>query len=152
MLIEENFTIRAPIKNAWDFITNPEKFASCIPGCEQIKAIDEKTFQCIVKQKVAGISATFNSNISLTAIDPPYHIESIIKGEDMGKSGTMTQKNILDLKEIGKEETEIWYGSDLAVVGRIAIFGERIIKAEAKQIGGEFIRSLRGKMEFIETA
>ena len=151
MLIEEKFTIKAPIQNAWDFITNPERLASCFPGCEQVQAIDEKTFRCVVKQKIAGISATFKLSISLTATNPPYHIESIVKGEDMGKSGAVTQKNILDLKKIGSDETEICYRSDLAVVGRIAIFGERIIKAKAKQIAQQFVCSLKGKLQSVET-
>lgn len=56
MLAEGKFTIKAQIQKAWDNLLSPETLASCIPGCEKLEAIDEKTFDCIVKQKVGPIA------------------------------------------------------------------------------------------------
>jgi carbon monoxide dehydrogenase subunit G len=35
----------------------------------------------------------------------------------------------------------------VTVTGRIALFGDRIMRAQAKKIGGEFIQSLKEKIE-----
>lgn len=150
MLIEDSFRINVSIWKAWDFISNPEKFGSCIPGCEQVRAIDQKTFECILKQKIAGLSLRFRLTISLLAVDPPYRLESIVKGGDMGKEGTITQRNFMELKEMGDQETSIHYASDVSIAGKLALFGEKGIQTKAKRLGEEFIRMLKGKIESTE--
>jgi carbon monoxide dehydrogenase subunit G len=37
--------------------------------------------------------------------------------------------------------------SNINVVGRLATFGERVMRAQAKKIGEEFIRSFKEKVE-----
>ena len=59
MLLEGKFTLKAPIKEVWDFLLKPETLASCIPGAEKMEAIDDKTYESVVKQKVGPISVKF---------------------------------------------------------------------------------------------
>ncbi len=88
MLLEGKFTLKAPIKDTWDFLLMPETLVACIPGCEQWKAIDEKTFESIVVAKVGFISVKFKFTTTLTEIDPPRHLKAVGRGEDLGKHGS----------------------------------------------------------------
>jgi carbon monoxide dehydrogenase subunit G len=83
----------------------------------------------------------------LTEIDEPRHIHFESKGEDMGKAGSFSQTSDVDFREISKGEVEVSYTSNINVVGRLATFGERVMRAQAKKIGEEFIRSFKEKIE-----
>jgi carbon monoxide dehydrogenase subunit G len=49
MLIEGKFTLQAPIQEVWNFLLEPETLASCVPGAEKMEAIDDKTYESLVK-------------------------------------------------------------------------------------------------------
>jgi len=147
MLIEGKFTLKAPIQQVWDFLLEPGILASCIPGAEKMEAIDDKTYESVVKQKVGPISVRFKFITTLTEIDPPRHLKAVGKGADIAKAGIFTQETTVDLTEISKDEVEISYSSNVSIVGRLATFGERIMRAKAKAVGEEFTKNLQEKLE-----
>src|SRR3990170_163466 len=106
MLMAGKFIIKASIQKAWDNLLNPETLAACIPGCEKMEAIDEKTFYSVVKQKVGPISVRFRFTTTLTEVNPPTHMKAVGKGEDIGKAGTFSQETTVDLKEVSGGEVE----------------------------------------------
>lgn len=146
MLIEGKFTIKTQIQKAWDNLLNPETLASCIPGCEKMEAIDEKTFDCIVKQKVGPITVRLKFITTLTEVDPPTHLKAVGKGADMSKAGTFTQETVLDLKEVSGGEVEVSYKSDVRIVGRLATFGDRIMRAKARDVEKQFTQALSERL------
>ena len=147
MLIEGKFTLRAPIQEVWDFLLAPGTLASCIPGAEKMEAIDDKTYESVVKQKVGPISVRFKFTTTLTDIDPPRHLKAVGRGADIGKAGIFTQETTVDLTKISKDEVEVSYSSNVSITGRLATFGERIMRAKAKTAGEEFTRNLQEKLK-----
>ena len=147
MILEGKFTINAPIQELWDTMLKPETLRACIPGAEKIEQIDEKTYDCIVKQKVGPISVRFKFKIVLTKVDAPTHAEMEGEGEDIGKAGRFVQRTNIDLKEIEGGEVEISYRSNANIVGKLAMFGDRILKAKAKKLEKEFTQALKEKLE-----
>ncbi len=146
MLIEGKFTIKTQIQKAWDNLLDPETLASCIPGCEKLEAIDEKTFDCIVKQKVGPIAVRLKFITTLTEVDPPTHLKAVGKGADMSKAGTFTQETVVDLKEVSGGEVEVSYRSDVRIVGRLATFGDRIMRAKARDVEKQFTQALNERL------
>ena len=146
MLLEGKFTLKAPIQEVWDFLLKPETRASCIPGAEKMQAIDDKTYESVVKQKVGPISVKFKFTTKITEVDPPRHLKAVGRGEDIAKAGTFSQETTVDLTEISKDEVEVSYSSNVSLVGRLATFGERIMRAKAKSVGEEFTRNLQEKL------
>ena len=147
MLIEGKFTLQAPIQEVWDLLFEIDTLAACIPGAEKIEPIDDRTYDAIVKQKVGPITVRFKFITTLTEIDPPRHVTAEGRGEDIGKAGTFTQKTSVDLTEISKDSVEILYSSNVALVGRLATFGERIMRAKAKQVGEEITKNLQERLK-----
>ena len=147
MLIEGQFTLKAPIQEVWDFILDPGTLASCIPGTEKIEAIDDKTYESVVKQKVGPVSVKLKFTTTLTEIEPPRHIKAVGRGADITKAGTFTQETTVDLAEISKDEVAVSYNSNVSLVGRLATFGERIMRAKAKSVGDEFTQNLQEKLQ-----
>ena len=147
MLIEGKFTMRAPIQTLWNFLLEPGTLASCIPGAEKVEAIDDKTYECVVKQSVGPISARFKFNVVLKEMDPPKYVKAVGRGEDIGKMGTFTCDATVRLNEISNEEVEVSYQTNVNIVGRLATFGERIMRAKAKSVGEEFTKNLQKKLK-----
>src|SRR4030042_976475 len=147
MMLEGKFTLKAPIQEVWDFLLKPETLASCIPGAEKMEAIDDKTYESVVKQKVGPISVKFKFTTTITEVDPPRHLKAVGRGADIAKAGTFSQETIVHLAEVSKDEVEVSYRSNVSLVGRLATFGERIKRAKAKSVGEEFTRNLQEKLK-----
>jgi uncharacterized protein len=147
MLMEGKFTIKAPIQKLWETLLDPETLLSCIPGAEKIERIDEKTFDCVVKQKVGPISVKFKFKSVLSKVDPPTHIEVDGEGEDIGKAGHFVQKSVVDLRETPEGEVEVSYRTDATIVGKLAMFGDRIMRAKAKKVEEEFTKALQERLK-----
>ena len=147
MLMEGKFTLKVPIQKLWDTLLDPETLLSCIPGAEKIERIDEKTFDCVVKQKVGPISVKFKFKSVLSKVEPPTHIEVDGEGEDIGKAGHFVQKSVVDLRETQGGEVEVSYRTDVTIVGKLAMFGDRIMRAKAKKVEEEFTKALQERLK-----
>ena len=147
MLMEGKFTLKAPIQKTWDTLLEPETLLSCIPGAEKIERLDEKTYDCVVKQKVGPISVKFKFRSVITKMNPPTHIEIEGEGDDIAKAGHFIQKSSVDLREISPSEVEVSYKSDVNIVGKLAMFGDRIMKAKAKKVEEEFTTALQERLK-----
>jgi carbon monoxide dehydrogenase subunit G len=149
MIIEGRFTVKAPIRLLWDTLLDPETLRSCIPDAEKIERLDEKTYDCVIKQKVGPISVRFKFKNILSVVDPPHHVEMEGEGEDIGKAGRFTQKTNIHLEENEGGEVEISYQCNANIVGKLAMFGDRILKAKAKKLEAEFTSALREKLKSV---
>jgi uncharacterized protein len=147
MLMEGRFILKAPIQKVWDTLLEPETLLSCIPGAEKIERIDERTYDCVIKQKVGPISVKFKFKSTITKSEPPRHIEVEGEGEDIGKAGHFMQKSVVDLREISEKEVEVAYKTDAMIVGKLAMFGDRIMRAKAKKVEEEFTQALQEKLK-----
>lgn len=147
MLLEGKFSLKAPIVKLWDMLLQAETLRACVPGAEKIDRLDEKTYDCIVKQKVGPIAVRFKFKILLTKLDHPCHIEMTGEGEDIGKAGRFSMKTTIDFKELMNGEVEISYKCDANIIGKLAMFGNRIMQAKAKNVEEEFTKNLKERLE-----
>jgi carbon monoxide dehydrogenase subunit G len=147
MKIEGKFTMKAPIQKVWDFLLAPGTLVSCIPGAEKMEPVDDKTWEGIVKQKVGPIGIKLQFTQTFAEIEPPKHLKAVGRGSAAGGAGTFSQETIVDMKELGGGEVEISYSSNVSLVGRIATFGERIMRAKVNKVGEEFINNLQNKLK-----
>lgn len=147
MIIEGKLTVKAPIQELWDMLLDPETLGSCLPGAEKVEKIDEKTYDAVVKQRVGPIKVTLKFRNVLTQLQPPHRLVLEGEGEDITKLGHMKQKTVVELSEIGDGNVEVSYKSDVAIVGKLAMFGDRVMKGKAKEVEKEFTQNLQEKLK-----
>jgi len=147
MIIEGSFTVAAPIDKLFEFMLKPESIMTCVPGTESVRVIDDTTYECIVKQKVGIITAKLKFINKMIKIEKPTHIEIEGEGEDMTKLGHFKNKTSVDLKEVSPGTVEVAYKSDVSIVGKLAMFGDRIMRAKAKDTEKEFTKNLQEKLK-----
>jgi uncharacterized protein len=148
MQIEGRFTVKAPIQKLWESLLEPGTLAACIPGAEKIERVDEKTYDCIVKQKVGPISVKFQFKNVVTKMEPPNHLEMEGEGYDLiAKAGRFVQRSVVDLKEMEQGEVEVSYRTDVNIVGKLAMFGDRVMRTKARQTEEEFTSKLKERLK-----
>jgi len=147
VLVEGKFTLKAPVQKVWDVILQPGTLASCLPGAEKIEAVDDKHYNCLVKQSVGPISVKLQFAVELTEIVAPKHVKAVGRGEALGKLGTFTMELTVDLNELPGGMVDVAYVSSVNIVGKLATFGERIMRAKAKQVVEDFTKNLQKKLE-----
>jgi len=149
MLIEGKMIVSAPINKLWEALLEPETLAACMPGAEKIEKIDDVTYDAIVKQKVGPIKVRLKFRNVLTKVEPPNHLELDGEGEDMTKLGHFRQKTVVDLKENPGGEVEVSYSANVNVVGKLAMFGDRIMRSKAKDVEKEFTANLHARLKSV---
>jgi carbon monoxide dehydrogenase subunit G len=147
MLVKETFRVKAPIQRVWQFLIDPEKIGSCIPGCEKIEISGGNAYTCTITIKLPIISITVESTTTISEITPPHHLKSVTEGKyDIG-NGSFRQESIFDLKELSDGEVEVSYSADTKLVGGLAGFGETIMNSMAKGMVEQFTKNIRSKLE-----
>jgi carbon monoxide dehydrogenase subunit G len=149
MIIEGKFTVKAPIKKLWDTLFDVQALAACLPGTEEIKQIDDKTYDVTMKQKVGIIKVTMKGRQMLTKVEAPTHLEMEGEAEDVTKLGRMKDKVTMDLKELAGGEVEISYNIDVSMVGKLAMFGDRVMRSKATEVEREFVKNLSAKLSSV---
>ncbi len=149
MIIEGKFTVKAPIQKLWDTLFDVQALAACLPGAEKIEQIDEKTYDVTMKQRVGIVKVTMRGRQVLTKVDAPNHLEMEGEAEDLTKLGRMKDKITMDLKELGNGEVEIAYNMDVNMVGKLAMFGDRIMRSKAVEVEKEFVKNLQAKLKSV---
>jgi len=147
MLIEETFSVKSPIQKLWDSLLDPEIVGPCIPGCEKVEPINDNEYDSIIKAKVGFIAVRFKIRTVIAEIVPLRFIRTVGEGSELRKLGHFKQKTMINFNEISQNETEISYQSDVSIVGKLATFGDRILKAKAKEVGKQFADAVKKRLE-----
>ena len=147
MLLEGQFQIQAPIEKVWESVLDPKTLGSCMPGTEKMEIIDDKTYETVIKQKVGPIKVKLKFKTELTEVRPPNYIKAVGKGADVTKLGNFSFDLEMNLKETKKNLIDVSYKSNVSLVGRLATFGERVMRAKSKSVSEEFTKNLQAKLQ-----
>jgi len=130
------YRIAASREEVWQALNDPEILGACIPGCQDITAIDSEHFDVKVKAKVGPVSATFQAALSLQDLQPPqsYVIAGNVKG---GAAGFGKGSATVTLAEDGAE-TLLRYSVKANIGGKLAQVGSRLIDAAMRKMADDF--------------
>jgi len=148
MQIEGKFEVNVNIDKVWETLLDIDTMASCIPGVQgKTVVIDENTFENKVSQKVSFLKVSFNTRTQITEKEPPIHLAFYTDGKDTLVGTSITVKSDVYLKELSPSETEVSYTADMRIVGKLATFGEGLMRSKSKEIGEIIVKNLKSKIE-----
>jgi len=142
MIFEGQIDLGVPIANAWEFLIDINKFKDCLPGIEEVRQIDDKTFEGTLAATVGPMSGKFNFRSTILESKPPEQMVVRTEGTDSVTKSTINADMTVDLCKISEEKTEMNYKADVKINGRLAILGDMILRATATLILQEFARRL----------
>jgi uncharacterized protein len=151
MVIEGEFQLGVAIQRAWDFLTDIQRVASCIPSCQKVEVMDGQNFALTISQKLGPISVTFETETRFVELSPPRRVIASGRGKDTLMGSSFEISNQMDLLPITEKDTLVRYKADVKISGRLASLGQSLIKIVAQREvtkAVDFMREkLRGEMD-----
>jgi carbon monoxide dehydrogenase subunit G len=143
--IENEFTVHAPIDEAWKVLTDLEGIAPCLPGA-QLTGVDGDVYQGKVKIKVGPVISEFAGTARFAEKDDDAHRAVIdAKGRDSRSAGNAAAIITATLRAEG-ESTVVSVDTDMKISGKLAQFGSGMIKEVSQKLLGQFVASLEAKI------
>jgi carbon monoxide dehydrogenase subunit G len=146
MRIEQQLVFSAPAEQVWGLLADMHGLAECIPGAENVQALDPEHFALRVKVKVGPISVAFDCQVAIVRLDPSSRSGSFeISGRDSRIGAGMRAVSTFSLAEDGPVTT-VALTTDTDISGKIAQYGHGIIHQRADAILQAFAECVRGRL------
>lgn len=142
MIFDGKIELNVATEKAWDFLVDINKFSTCLPGIDEIKEIDDRTFNGVISATVGPISGKFLFRSTIVESRPPDQMVVRTEGTDSVTKSTVNADMTMDLLRVADDKTEMNYRADVKIKGRLAILGDMVLRATATLILQEFARRL----------
>jgi carbon monoxide dehydrogenase subunit G len=142
MKINNEFTVAAPIQQAWDTMLNLERIAPCLPGAAIQEEKEEGEYDGTMKVKIGPITANYKGSVKFEEVDEGNH-RAVLQatGRDARGQGTASATIVSTLQEEG-EGTKVSVETDMKLTGRAAQFGRGIAQDVATKMLDQFASCL----------
>jgi carbon monoxide dehydrogenase subunit G len=145
MKIANEFTVSAPIEEAWDVLIDLEQVIPLMPGA-QMTGHDGDDVLGKVKIKVGPVASEFNGKVHFVERDRDQRRAVIdAKGRESRGTGNAAATVTAVLYEAG-DRTRVTVDTDLKIVGKLAQFGSGMLQQVSEKLLGQFVESLEAKL------
>jgi len=134
----------APRQKVWDFLTDPQRLAKCMPGCEKLETVAENEYGGVINVGLAAVKGVYNGKVKLAEVQPPAHYKMLLDGK--GKQGFIKGAGTIDLEE-QNGQTLLKYAGDVQIGGPLASVGQRMIDGAAKMLIGQFFTAMEAEIK-----
>ncbi|MBI4474690.1 MAG: carbon monoxide dehydrogenase subunit G [Acidobacteria bacterium] len=144
MRIEGQFAFEnTSTDSVWAFLTDPDRIAQCLPGCEKITKTGDDTYDMQMRIGIGAISGTFTGAIRLHDLQPTSSYQMSVTGS--GAPGFVNGEGTVQLST-SDAGTLLQYSGDVSAGGPIASVGQRLITGAARMIIGQFFKCVAQKL------
>src|SRR2546423_6637151 len=151
--ITKTFVVKAPSSHVWEFLIDPRRVATCLPGAAIGDKIDDRTYTGTMTVKVGPVSSSYKGKVVFERIDQQAHTAEIAaSGMDVRGKGGADMRLVSSLKEIGPVETEITAVSKVNVTGLLAQMGRGMVQDVSDELFRTFSQRVRATLEQEEGA
>src|SRR5690349_22967353 len=145
MKIANEFTVSAPIEDAWNVLTDLEQVIPLMPGA-QMTGRDGDDVLGKVKVKVGPVTSEFSGKVHFVEQDREQHRAVIDgKGKEARGTGNAAATVTAQLHDAG-DRTRVTVDTDLKVVGKLAQFGSGMLQQVSEKLLGQFVEALEAKL------
>ena len=141
MKIANQFTVSAPIEQAWDVLCDLEQVIPLMPGAALIGHEGDE-YLGKVKVKVGPVTSEFSGKVRFVEQDRDQHRAVIDgKGKEARGTGNAAATVTAQLHE-ERGRTNVSVDTDLKIVGKLAQFGSGMLQQVSEKLLGQFVESL----------
>jgi len=145
--ITKTFTIDAPKKAVWEFLTDPYRVARCLPGAAITEKVDDQNYTGTITVKVGPVSASYRGKIRFEKLDPEAGTAEIVaSGQDVKGKGGADMRMQSRLKEVAPGKTEVSATSQVNITGILAQMGARMIQDVSDQMLQKFTEAMQTEL------
>ena len=145
--VEETFQIAVPIETVWQFLLDPHRVVTCMPGAELEEVVDDRTFDGAVKIKLGAVTTRYRGRVQLIEVDPQAHrVCMLAEGRETG-GGTAKGTITSELRALSDGHTEVVTSAQVDLTGRVMQMGRGMIQGVSSQLFGQFAALTRQTLE-----
>ncbi|WP_435592841.1 SRPBCC family protein [Nocardia sp. bgisy118] len=145
MKIANEFTVNAPVEQAWEVLSNLEQVVPLLPGAQMV-GWEGDDFLGKLKVKVGPVTSEFTGKANFVERDEHDHRAVIDgRGRDTRGSGNAAATITTQLREEG-DRTRVIVDTDLKIVGKLAQFGSGMLQQVSEKMISQFVTSLEAKL------
>lgn len=145
MELNNEFRVAVPAAKTWEFITDVERVAPCLPGATLL-SVDGDDFTGAVKVKVGPITVSYKGVASFQEKDATaQRIVLKAEGKETRGNGTAAALVTAQLKDEG-DATHVVITTDLAISGKAAQFGRGVLADVSGNLIAQFAKSLETEL------
>lgn len=145
MKIANEFTVSAPIEDAWNVLTDLEQVIPLMPGATMTGREGDDVLGT-VKVKVGPVTSEFSGKVHFVEQDrDAYRAVIDAKGKEARGTGNAAATVTAQLHGAG-DHTRVTVDTDVKIVGKLAQFGSGMLQQVSEKLLGQFVDSLEAKL------
>ncbi len=151
MELENSFDVPLPPAQAWAWLLDIERIATCLPGAELTQIVDAQTYKGKVGVRLGPVALSFVGQAKLEQTDAAQH-KARMRATGADAKGRGSTSAVIDfaLLPIGDGgSTRVNIHSNVTLTGSVAQYGRGagMIQSVAEQIIGQFGECLRSRIQ-----
>ena len=141
MELSNEFTVDAPVDQAWSVLTDLERIAPCMPGA-QLTEVEGDEYRGNIRIKVGPITAQYRGAATFVSRDDAAHTAVLkAEGRDTRGQGNASATITATLVPAGSG-TKVTVATDLTITGKVAQMGRGVLADVSAKLLDQFVDSL----------
>lgn len=147
MKLAGQIEIGASAERLWALINDPVSLAGCVPGVQDVRQVDERTFGGSITAAVGPMEGHFEFTAVIEESTFPTALVVQLSGVDSVTKSQLVATVQSSAELLEPERTRLAYTAVINVKGRLAILGDMILRATASVMIGELVKCLKARLE-----
>ena len=147
MRLEGTIDIAAHPEAVWAVMIDPRDLAACVPGVGDVRQVDDRTFEGLVRASVGPIDGDFSFRSVLAEMTYPDTLVVDVEGTDSVTKSRVLAHIEAGLTSASDDATTLAYRATITTKGRLAIIGDMVLRATAGVMIGQVTKCLRSRLE-----
>jgi uncharacterized protein len=153
MLIENEFTVVAPVDFLWNYLLDVEQIAPCMPGAELTEVIDDRNWKGKVNMKLGPVAMSFAGTVTVQDRDDQAHrVVLAAKGMEQKGKGAANAKVTSWLEPGSDGTTTVKMQADITLTGAAAQLSRGLLPEVSKKLTQQFADCLQESMVAAQAA
>jgi uncharacterized protein len=142
MKIANEFVVKAPIEQVWDYLLDVQRIAPCAPGAQLTDVVDDHTWKGKVSVKIGPVGLSFAGTVALQERDDAAH-RVVLKadGREQRGKGAASALVVSHLEAV-PDGTQVSIDTDLTISGAVAQYGRGMVLDISQRLTREFAQCL----------
>jgi len=145
MIVDGEFTFRAPRNRVWVLLQDPDVLVKAMPGAQRLVATGDGTYEGTIRIGVGPVTAA-QWTLTVALHDREEPARYLMKVDSKGPLGFTRGSAQVELVEV-EQSTTMRYRADLQIGGKVAGIGQRLLDQVAKLMTRQGLEALSREME-----
>lgn len=138
--------VSAPRDQVYAFVSDPNRLATCIPGCSDLRDLGGGKYEAVLTNRVGFVTLKFNVVVQITRQVQNEEIDATITGSPMGLAGRLEAKAGIALSDAPNGGTQIRYSVEMGLTGKLGGIGQPVFRSKSEELAKQFGANLQAAL------